>query len=169
MKINSARALDQDNLHACHCAFFGWFNLPCFVWWVIEKQLCLAEEFRFNVNGREMIQCKNTHRWDGTGRRKIAEGHLQEESRCLEHHWSFVFSLLILSLRIVRQIFQTKLYIEESALLWVVHIGAACFSKVTTSVKGCGLRSMSNKMMSNNTVIAWINHKVYQVHSRGCA
>lgn len=110
-----------------------------------------------------------THRWDGTGRRKIAEGHLQEESRCLEHHWSFVFSLLILSLRIVRQIFQTKLYIEESALLWVVHIGAACFSKVTTSVKGCGLRSMSNKMMSNNTVIAWINHKVYQVHSRGCA
>lgn len=110
-----------------------------------------------------------THRWDGMGRRKIAEGHLQEESRCLEHHWSFVFSLLILSLRIVRQIFQTKLYIEESALLWVVHIGAACFSKVTTSVKGCGLRSMSNKMMSNNTVIAWINHKVYQVHSRGCA
>lgn len=110
-----------------------------------------------------------THRWDGMGRGKTAEGHLQEESRYLEHHWSFVLSLLILSLRIVRQIFQTKLCIEESALLWVVHIGTACFSKVTTSVKGCGLRSMSNMMMSNNTVIAWINHKVYQAHSRGCA
>lgn len=65
-KINSARALDQDYLHACHCAFFRWFNLPYFVLWVIEKQPCLAGEFRFNMNGRQMIQGKNTQmRWHG--------------------------------------------------------------------------------------------------------
>lgn len=71
-KINYATDLDQDYLHACHCACFRWFKLPCFVIWVTEKKTALArEEFHFNVNEREMIQNKNTHRWNGNGVEEI--------------------------------------------------------------------------------------------------
>lgn len=34
-----------------------------------------------------------THKWDGEGWRKIAQGHLREEPCSVKQHWSFVFSL----------------------------------------------------------------------------
>lgn len=98
VKVNFATALNQDYLHARHCAFYGWFNLSCFVLWVTEKQPCVGEEFHFIVNGMEMIQYKNTQmKWKGVEENSRRAPCSLELSLVL-----FYFSLRALSLKIVR-------------------------------------------------------------------
>lgn len=137
-KINSTSALDQDDLHACHCAFFEWFNLPCFVQWVTEKQPCLGEEFHFNVNGWEMIQCKNTQmRWQRV-EGKQQKGICRRKLCSLEYRRSSVFTLQTLSLKIVRQS-STVNTTKRVAWLRIVQNTPHITSKLPH--QGCGRKS----------------------------
>lgn len=105
VKVNFATALNQDYLHARHCAFYGWFNLSCFVLWVTEKQPCVGEEFHFIVNGMEMIQYKNTQmKWKGVEENSRRAPCSLELSLVL-----FYFSLRALSLKIVREISESNI------------------------------------------------------------
>lgn len=104
-KTNSAPTLDQDYLHASHYACFRWFNLKALYYESPTNSLVSARSFASVWMEGRWFSAK-IHRWDGKGRRKIAQGHRQEEPRLAEYHWSFVCSLHAFTLKIVQQVTQ---------------------------------------------------------------
>lgn len=111
-KINYATGLDQDYLHACHCACFRWFKLPCFVIWVTEKKnspgsrgVSLQREWKGDDSEQKHTQMK-WQRGGGNRHKGICRGSLP-----LVNRWLFVLSSAALKINL--QTFKTELWAEE--------------------------------------------------------
>ncbi len=148
-KINSARALDQDYLHACHCAFF-------FLRMIQSPMLCSMSHWKtalsgwgvslqYEWKGDDSVQKHTDEMVRGGVKQKkgICRRKLAPLNRC-----SFAFSLQNLCLKIVWWTSQTNCKHQKVGSMTRNCAESTTYNfKATTSVKGCGLWAMRRWVM----------------------
>lgn len=103
---------------------FIWFNLPCFVLWVTEKQPGQGEEFRLNMNG---CRGRGEGGWFST---KIQMRWQMVEEKP-QYFWSFCFLYFFIFTNLLNQAVKWS---QQLAWLWNMQLSP----QVNSKLGGCG-------------------------------